>query len=167
MNNLEDQLFLNIHNKDKIIELLNNGAKPSSYIYNSYLDSCSKYNDNKCDIDITKKFLNNGLVIDSDIMINASFKLSDDIDHFNLVFDNFNRKKSNIDDIILDIGCYIDNNNKYNFVRNLLNKHKIIPNERHLSKCIKHNNLLNNTFLKYEEINFNDYFYNFYKNNKK
>ena len=53
------ELLLNISNKQKLFELLNNGIKPDTNILNSYLDTCNKYNKEKCDIEITKKRTDN------------------------------------------------------------------------------------------------------------
>jgi len=162
MNDLYQQLFLNISNKQKLFELLDNGVKPDTIILNSYLDTCSIYNKDKCDMNITKKLIDNGAKVELNSVYSAALRLGNDIDHFNYIFDNYKRNKED-DENILEIACFTNDEYKYNLVKNLLDRYKIKPSDRTLLKCVKHHNQIRNIELKEKEIQFNDYFYNIYK----
>jgi hypothetical protein len=161
MDNLYNQLFLNISNKQKLFDLLNKGTKPDTTILNSYLDTCSVYNKDKCDMNITQKLIHSGAKVELNTIYSATLRLGNDIDHLNLILDNY--KDRNLDENILDMACFVDDKYKYNLVKNLLDRYKIRPTNKSLLKCVKHHNQIQNTELKDEEFEFNNYFYDVYK----
>ena len=142
------ELLLNISNKQKLFELLNNGIKPDTNILNSYLDTCNKYNKEKCDIEITKKLIENGAKVELNTVYNSALRLGDDINHFNYIFDNYKKRNKEGDEDILEMACYLDDKYKYKFVKNLLERYKIEPTNKTLLKCIKHENQIRNTEMK-------------------
>jgi len=164
--NKDDELYLNVHNLTKIRELIANGAKPNKFILNSYLDSCSNYNNN-CKIDNIKMLINNGAEVNLDVIINATLKLSKNKEQYEYIMDNYKNRTKKDDSLILSTACFTDDEIKYDLVRTLVDNYKIKPTEELLSRCIRYNNNMNNTKLKDKETEFNRYFYEQYRLNRK
>lgn len=163
--NKEDELYLNVHNLSKIRVLIANGAKPNKFILNSYLDSCSNYNNN-CKLDNIKMLIDNGAKVDTDVVINATIRLSKNKEQYGYIMDNYKNRIKKDDSLILSTACFTDDEIKYDLVRNLVDNYKIKPTEDTLSRCIRYYNNINNTKLKDKETEFNKYFYEQYKLNK-
>ena len=165
MNMLEDQLFLDIHNNNRVNELLNNGAKPNKIILNSYLDNCST-NNNSCNFKTTKLLVDKMDNIDFDTIINSTIRLGHDVKQYNYILDKYKFKNDNEKNLLLNVACFNDDT-KYDLVRNFIDKYDFKMNRDNLLKCVRHNQELNKTKLIDKEREFNQYIYNHYKNNLK